>query len=143
MAKQTAGATDGIRSKVELIQSSTNDVIGSIDKIHVVTQKVNNEAKTIASAIEEQSSATRGISDSVTQMSQDAEHVTLGIKETATGSLEVSSNITNVDTVLNETAAAASTTKEYGDQLLEVSGELKSLVGQFKTSGVETVEELV
>ena len=142
LAKQTAGATDGIRSKVELIQASTQDVIGSIDKIHVVTQKVNTEAKTIASAVEEQSSTTRGIADSVTQMSQDAEHVTLGIKETATGSQEVSSNITNVDAVLNETASAANTTKDYGTQLLEVSGELKSLVGQFKTSGVEAAEQL-
>ncbi|PHS18764.1 MAG: methyl-accepting chemotaxis protein [Blastopirellula sp.] len=141
LAKQTAGATEGIRSKVELIQSSTSDVVGSINEIHVVTQKVNSEAKTIASAVEEQSSATRGIAESVTQMSQDAEHVTMGIKETATGSQEVSVNITNVDAVLNETANAANATKEYGTQLLEVAGELKSLVGQFKTSGVLAEEQ--
>ncbi|NOX35596.1 MAG: methyl-accepting chemotaxis protein [Deltaproteobacteria bacterium] len=57
LARQTADATDEIRSKIEAIQASTTNTISGIKNITNTVNETNDIVITIASAIEEQSSA--------------------------------------------------------------------------------------
>ncbi|HBG20314.1 MAG TPA: hypothetical protein DDY32_13845 [Desulfobulbaceae bacterium] len=61
LAKQTAEATGEIRQKIEGIQKSTQGTVSHIAQIAKVVDEVNSIVSTIATAIGEQSAATREI----------------------------------------------------------------------------------
>ncbi|MFP4014437.1 MAG: methyl-accepting chemotaxis protein [Chitinispirillaceae bacterium] len=65
LAKQTNGATADIRKKIAIMQSSTQDTIQEITRINGVIDSVDEIVSTIASAVEQQSSTTKGISGSI------------------------------------------------------------------------------
>ncbi len=134
LAKQTAGATDDIRHRIEDIQSSSATAITSIGEIRDVIRSINELSRTIAAAVEEQSATTREISVNVERTSTAAENVASGIEETATASREISSKIDQVDEVARTTSSGATQTREIGNELFSLSGELKTLVGRFHIS---------
>lgn len=132
LAKQTAAATDDIRSRIEAIQASTGDAVESIREISDVITNVNEVSRTIASAVEEQSITTRQISDNVSTTANAAESVARGVAETAMASREITQNITRVDGVLLQTAQGADESREAGQRLSELADEMNQLIGQFR-----------
>lgn len=132
LAKQTASATDDIRRRIESMQGSTGEAITSIKAISDVIQNVNDVARTIASAVEEQSITTRQISSNVAQAASAAETVARGVNETATASQEITESIGRVDQVLVQTAAGATQSRDAGERLQSLSGEMQTLVNQFR-----------
>ena len=132
LAKQTAAATDDIRARIEAIQGSTTDAVGSIREISDVINNVNEVSRSIAAAVEEQSIATRQISEIVTQSASAAETVARGISETAMASREITENFAKVDLVLDESARCADVSLESGAQLIELAQEMSKMVGQLK-----------
>jgi methyl-accepting chemotaxis protein len=130
LAKQTAAATDDIRARIEAIQGSTTDAVGSIREISDVINNVNEVSRSIAAAVEEQSIATRQISEIVTQSASAAETVARGISETAMASREITENFAKVDLVLDESARCADVSLESGAQLIELAQEMSKMVGQ-------------
>lgn len=132
LAKQTAAATDDIRRRIEQMQGSTGEAISSIKAISDVIQNVNDVARTIASAVEEQSITTRQISSNVAQAASAAETVARGVNETAMASQEITESIGRVDQVLVQTAAGATQSRDAGERLKSLSGEMQSLVNQFR-----------
>jgi len=133
LAKQTAAATDDIRRRIEQMQGSTGEAIGSIRAISDVIRNVNEVARTIASAVEEQSITTKQISANVSQTATAAEAVARGVTESATASREITENIGRVDQVLLQTAAGATQSRQAGERLSSLSREMQSLVGRFRT----------
>ncbi|HAN99194.1 MAG TPA: methyl-accepting chemotaxis protein, partial [Planctomycetaceae bacterium] len=117
LAKQTAAATDDIRRRIEQMQGSTGEAIGSIRAISDVIRNVNEVARTIASAVEEQSITTKQISANVSQTATAAEAVARGVTESATASREITENIGRVDQVLLQTAAGATQSRQAGERL--------------------------
>lgn len=134
LAKQTAAATDDIRRRIELMQGSTGEAIGSIKAISEVIQNVNEVARTIASAVEEQSITTKQISSNVAQTAAAAETVARSVTESATASQEITENIGRVDQVLVQTAAGATQSRQAGERLSSLSHEMQALVGRFRTA---------
>jgi methyl-accepting chemotaxis protein len=67
LAAQTARATDEIRGQVERIQSATGRAVAAVDGIAEAVAAVDSISATIASAVEQQGSATREIAVSVTR----------------------------------------------------------------------------
>ncbi|MCU0710682.1 MAG: methyl-accepting chemotaxis protein [Pirellula sp.] len=132
LAKQTAAATDDIRARIEAIQGSTTDAVGSIRAISDVINNVNEVSRSIAAAVEEQSITTRQISDNVLQSASAAETVARGISETALASREITENFAKVDSVLDKSAMGADESLEAGTQLSELAQDMSKLVGQFK-----------
>lgn len=132
LAKQTAAATDDIRARIEAIQGSTTDAVGSIREISDVINNVNEVSRSIAAAVEEQSIATRQISEIVTQSASAAETVARGISETAMASREITENFAKVDLVLDESARCADLSLESGAQLIELAQEMSKMVGQIQ-----------
>ncbi|NOY43767.1 MAG: PAS domain S-box protein [Planctomycetes bacterium] len=132
LAKQTADATEDIRSRIEGIQGSTQEVVESIGKISEVISEVNHVSTTIASAVEEQSITTKEIARSVTQTSDAASTVSTGVTESASASKEITRSITEVDQAAKQTASAATQTQQSGAALSDLATELQGLVGKFQ-----------
>ena len=131
LAKQTADATEDIRSRITGIQGSTQEVVHSIDEISKVIAEVNSVSTTIAAAVEEQSVTTKEIAKNVAQTSEAASTISTGVAESASASEEITRSITEVDTAAKSTASAATLTKETGTSLSSLAGELQGLVGKF------------
>lgn len=132
LAKQTANATEDIRQRIEGIQSSTNMAVKSITGIGDIVRQVNDLSRTIAAAVEVQSTATKEIANTINQSSVAAESVARGITESASASQEISRVIAGVDMAARQTAQGATQTQTTGRELSQVAEQLQSLVGQFK-----------
>jgi len=131
LAKQTADATEDIRSRITGIQGSTQEVVQSIDEISKVIAEVNSVSTTIAAAVEEQSVTTKEIAKNVAQTSEAASTISTGVAESASASEEITRSITEVDSAAKSTASAATLTKETGVSLSSLANELQGLVGKF------------
>jgi methyl-accepting chemotaxis protein len=132
LAKQTASATDDIRRRIEGIQNSTGDAVDSIREITSVITNVNDVARTIAAAVEEQSITTREISQNVSQAASATEVVVCGVTQSATASRGITENIAGVDDGARQTALAASDTKSAGAEVARLATELNGMVSQFR-----------
>ncbi|TWT36065.1 Methyl-accepting chemotaxis protein PctB [Posidoniimonas corsicana] len=133
LAKQTALATEEIRGRIEGIQSSSVEAVGAIHEITGVINRVNEVARTIASAVEEQSITTKDIAATVADTATAADAVSQGVGESAAASEEITRSIVGVDTGAKQTSDAASETRQAGGSVAQLATELQSLVSQFKT----------
>ena len=132
LARQTADATEDIRSRVEGIQGSTQEVVNSIGEISEVISEVSTVSQTIASAVEEQSITTKEIARNVTQTSDAASTVSVGVAESASTSKEITQSITEVDQAAKQTSVSATQTQAVGSELSMLSQQLQSMVGGFQ-----------
>ncbi len=132
LAKQTAGATEDIRSRITGIQGSTQEVVQSIDEISKVIAEVNSVSTTIAAAVEEQSVTTKEIAKSVSQTSEAAATISNGVAESASASEEITRSITEVDQAAKQTSVAAAQTQESGNALSSLAEDLQGLVSKFQ-----------
>ena len=120
LAEQTAKATGEIGLQIGGIQSATQESVSSIKEIGETIARMSEIASAIASAVEEQSSATREISRNV----QQAAH----------GTQEVSANVANVRHGANETGSASTDVLTAAKSLAGQSGRLKQEVATFLDS---------
>lgn len=65
LAKQSANATDDIRARIDVIQSSTLAAVNAISEISEVIGELNQINNSIASAVEQQTATTNEISNSM------------------------------------------------------------------------------
>lgn len=140
LAKQTSTATDDIRKRIEHIQSSTQDAVSSISEISEVVKSVNELARTIASAVEEQSITTKQISQDISETATAAEVVARGVDESAVASGEITQNICEVDRVLSETVQGAGLSQQSGEELARLAANLRSVVARFKIGQSSSVK---
>jgi methyl-accepting chemotaxis protein len=103
LASQTAKATEEIAGQVTAIQSATGNCVTAIGGISDTIRQISGIATTIASAVEEQDSATREIARSV--------------QNAAAGTSEVSRNVAGASQAADQSRALA-------DNVLVASGEL-------------------
>src|ERR1700685_383667 len=118
LAKETARATEDISRKIEAIQSDTKAAVDAIASISGVITQINDISGTIATAVEEQNATTNEMSRNVT--------------EAAHGSGEITSNIGGGADGAQSTTHGATDTQKAAQQLVEMSTQLRNLVGQFK-----------
>jgi methyl-accepting chemotaxis protein len=132
LAKQTADATEGIRARVQAIQSSTEETIKTIGTIAGVIQRVNECSREIAQSVDNQSETTGMIVERINETVSVAESISRCISESAVASAEITISIGKVDGVLSETASGANQSKQSGEELTELAERLQKLVGQFR-----------
>jgi len=120
LAEQTAKATGEIGQQISGIQAATQESVGSIQEISGTIEKLSEISSTIAAAMEEQGAATQEISRNV----QQAAH----------GTMQVSSNITDVQRGASETGSASSQVLSAARSLSGDSNRLKLEVGKFLNS---------
>ena len=117
LAEQTAKATGEISTQISGIQAATRESVGAIKKIGDTIGRMSEIAATIASAVEEQGAATQEISRNVQQAAQ--------------RTVQVSSNITDVQRGASETGSASSQVFSAAQSLSSDSHRLKAEVGNF------------
>ena len=120
LAEQTAKATGEIGQQIGGIQSATQESVGSIKEIGETIARMSEIASAIASAVEEQSSATREISRNV----QQAAH----------GTQQVSANIADVRQGADATGSASSQVLSAAKSLSGQSSRLRDEVSRFLDS---------
>ncbi len=112
LAKQSASATEDIRSRIEEIQSNTTEAVKAIEEISEIVLEISQINRTIASAVEEQSATTNEISRN--------------IAEAAKGSGQISDNIITLAELCRKTADSASSLGKLNAMLEN----LKTLINQ-------------
>ncbi|MGM4916090.1 methyl-accepting chemotaxis protein [Tardiphaga sp. 813_E8_N1_3] len=120
LAEQTAKATGEISQQISSIQTATDDSVSAIREIGATIGKMSEIASTIASAVEEQGAATQEISRNVQQAAQ--------------GTMQVSSNIIDVQRGASETGGASSQVLSAAQSLSSDSNRLKHEVSRFLNS---------
>ena len=132
LAKQTAAATQDIKEKIEGIQGTTSMTVGQISEISQVITDVNDVVATIATAVEEQSAATKDIAANVAQASQGIQEVNENVNQSSTVSAEISQDIAGVSVSMNEMSTSSSQVNLSAQELSKLSESLKQMVDQFK-----------
>jgi methyl-accepting chemotaxis protein len=117
LAGQTAQATTVISEQVAAIQGASDQTVAAIRNVADVIAEINQIGSAIASAIEQQGSATREIARNV----QQAAH----------GTQEVTSNIAGVQQAANDTGSAATQVLGAAEQLSRQSNDLAGQVNRF------------
>ncbi|GAB6094885.1 hypothetical protein JCM14469_11370 [Desulfatiferula olefinivorans] len=132
LAKQTADASLDIKNKVEGIQNTTRMTVKDIEEIAKVISDVNEVVIGIASAVEEQSSATSEIAVNVSQTARGIQDVNENVSQSSVAVGEIAKNIADVNTSTEEMASSSDQVNTSARELSELSEQLRSLVGQFK-----------
>jgi len=132
LAKQTAGATGEIRTKIEGVQNSTTGTVARIERISSVINEVNEIVTLIAAAVEEQSATTGEIADNVFQASLGIREVTENVAQSATVSQEITSDITEVNQEAHVMSNSSSQVNVSAEALSKLAEQLKEMVGRFK-----------
>jgi methyl-accepting chemotaxis protein len=117
LAGQTAKATTEISEQIAAIQAASDETVSAIKNVVDVITEIDQIGIAIASAIEEQGSATKEISRSV--------------QEAARGTKEVDSNIAGVQQAADETGGAATKVLGAAEQLSAQSRDLAAQVNRF------------
>jgi methyl-accepting chemotaxis protein len=117
LAGQTAKATTEISEQVAAIQAASDETVTAIKNVVDVITEIDQIGVAIASAIEEQGSATKEISRS--------------IQEAARGTQEVNANISGVQRAADDTGSAANQVLGAAEQLSSQSRDLAGQVNRF------------
>ena len=120
LAEQTAKATGEIGQQINGIQTATQESVGAIREISGTIERLSEIASAIAAAVEEQGAATQEISRNV--------------QRAAEGTMQVSSNIADVQRGASETGSASSQVLSAAKSLSGDSSRLKLEVGKFLSS---------
>ncbi len=127
LAKQTAGATEEIRRKIDTMQSNTERAVEAIGQIVDFITEIDSVMNTIASAVEEQTATTNEISrsiseaagaantvsDNVHQAARAAGYTAENVRRSIDSEIEVSRNITDVAAAAKAIARDAADASEH------------------------------
>jgi methyl-accepting chemotaxis protein len=117
LAGQTAKATTEISEQIAAIQAASDQTVAAIQNVVDVIAEIDQIGATIATAIEQQGSATQEISRNV--------------QEAARGTQEVTSNISGVQRAADDTGSAANQVLGAAEQLSSQSRDLAGQVNRF------------
>src|SRR5712671_3216109 len=117
LAGQTAKATTEISEQIAAIQTASDETVTAIRSVVDVIAEIDQIGVAIASAIQQQGSATKEISRNV--------------QEAARGTQEVTSNISGVQRAADDTGSAANQVLGAAEQLSSQSRDLAGQVNRF------------
>jgi methyl-accepting chemotaxis protein len=132
LAKQTANATQEIKSRVGGIQGSTGKTVSEIGRISIVIGEVNEIVCSIAAAVEEQSVSTQEISDNISQASQGIDEVNKNVNETSAVFSSIRNDIGDVNHRVQGITENSSQVDTKANDLELLAEKLQHLVGSFK-----------
>jgi methyl-accepting chemotaxis protein len=132
LARQTAAATQSIKSKIGGIQQVTAETVTEISQITTVIGEVNDIVTTIATAVEEQTAATQEIADKVTGSSDNIREVNEKMAQGAGASDEITQAISEISRTSGLFAGNSRAINTHTDDLLALAADLNQLVGRFK-----------
>ncbi|MBU3954691.1 MAG: bacteriohemerythrin [Proteobacteria bacterium] len=137
LAAQTAGATLDIKEKIRSIQASTEDTVKDVDDITNVICQVTEIVSAIAAAIEEQSASATEVAENIEQASTGILEVNENVAQSSQVSTEIAQDISKVHDVSREMNTRSNRMKKSAQDLSELSGKLRDMIGVFKVSAAD------
>ena len=132
LAKQTAAATEDIKSRIAGVQSSASGGIAEIGKVTQVIHEVSDIVATIAAAIEEQSTVTKDIARNIAEASTGVRDANQRVSETSQATMEIAKDIVGVDQAAGEMAEGSEQVKTSATDVSRVAEQLQTTVQRFK-----------
>ena len=133
LARQTAEATLDIRSKIEMIQGSTDNTVTEIGSIVDIINTVDELVRGVALALEEQAQSALEISENVDQASAGIMEVTENVAQSSAVSQEVAGDITDVNSDITGINSASDELSGKAAALSDLASALSERVQRFKT----------
>ncbi|PHR25189.1 MAG: hypothetical protein COA36_14380 [Desulfotalea sp.] len=131
LAKQTAEATREIKTKIESIQSSTDDTVKEIVQIGTVINNVNELVASIASSAEEQSITVGDVSSNVTEAASGINEVNENIAQASLVAREIAEDIAKVSQVSGEAKVGCVRLEESSQELNRIADRINGETRQF------------
>lgn len=138
LAQQTSTATEGIRSRVLSMQTSTSEAVKAMSDIEQAIGEVNDISSDIAEAVDQQSRDTQEIAASVEQTAASSSAISQGVAESAVASQEITESVSVVDRIMQETVSGAESTNNAGARVAELAVKLQVTAGEFHVSETDT-----
>ncbi len=132
LARQTAAATEDIKTKIAGVQTSTGGAIADIEKITGVIKEVGSIVSTIAAAIEEQATVTKDVAGNIAQASTGVKDANERVAQTATVSKSIASDVAAVNSAVGEIRQGGEQVQVSAGELSKLAEQLKGMVEQFK-----------
>jgi len=120
LASQVAKATDEITMQIQTMQEATQLSVNSVMEIITIIANVSESTKTVAEAVEQQSSVTGDIARN--------------IAHTSSGTQDISHNIVSVQEGAEKTGSTAQQVLSSADSLAQQSAQLSRKVDEFLSS---------
>jgi len=133
LAVQTATAAKEIQDKIVNVQNATGQTINRIQEVSRIIFEIDSIVATMAVAVEEQSVTTRDIAENVGQAAQGVEEISRNIAQTSSGANRVADEITKVEVSAKAMSRSGGEIEELASGLATLSGQLKTMIEQFKT----------
>ena len=132
LARQTAQATLNIKSQIDDVQRTTRLTVTEIDQISDVISGVNDIVGTIATAVEEQTAATREIANNISQASQGIQEVNENVSQSSTVASDITQDISKVNLAATGISERSKEVQASSEDLQRMAAELNTIVGSFK-----------
>jgi methyl-accepting chemotaxis protein len=126
LANQTSKATEDIANQVKGIQSATEDAVSAVENIGTTIRNIDEIATRVASAVEQQTSATSQISENTQVLAEDAttvkEHVGMMIRQGAESAAQSFNMVWSAEDIDNLIENMNSTIGEFIESVTETAG---------------------
>lgn len=132
LAKQTAGATTEIKNKIAGVQETSKKTSRELNDIIDIIHQVNDISLVLASAVEQQSAATREIFENISQAEIGISEVNQNININADVARNISSDVSEISHETDGLSATASKVHSSADGLSEIGNRLKAIVAGFR-----------
>ena len=132
LAKQTAAATQKIRSHIDEVQIATSETVVEIKSITEVIGDVSKMVITIAGAVEEQSASAQEIANNLAQASLGIQDVNTNLNRSSAKAGEIATDIAEVNQATQEVSNGSNQVNSSATQLAGLANELLSQVSRFK-----------
>ncbi len=132
LAKQTAEATLEIKTLIEDVQRTTKQTGAEIVKISDVIGGVHDTVGSIATAVEEQTSATSEIAENISQASQGIQEVNENVSQSSIMAADITGEISEISVASQSISESSREVGKNAQELLSNSNQLNEIVGTFK-----------
>jgi methyl-accepting chemotaxis protein len=132
LAKQTAAATEDIKTRIAGVQSSTAGGIAEIGKVSQVIHEVSDIVAAIAAAIEEQATATKDIARNIGEASTGVRDANLRVSESSQAAQSIALEIAGVDQATSTMADGSEQVRASATGLSKLAEALQTTVSRFQ-----------
>lgn len=132
LARQTAKATEDIKSKVGGIQASTSNTLEDLTRISQVIGQVTETVGSIASAIEQQSAVTKDIAQNVAGAASGVKDANHQVAQASTVCHSVARDVASVKMAAADMASGTEQVLTRASELSKLAEDLRRKVGRFQ-----------
>ncbi len=132
LAGQTSEASMDIKARIDNIQAGAKGSLDGMAEVSGVIIEVNEIVTAIATAVEEQSSATLEIAENISQASTGIEEVNQNVNQSSVVAHEITKDISEVNQAATDMAERSTQVQTSAEDLSKLASRLDLMVNRFK-----------